>query len=183
MDAEEIYLVWQQASQPALNHAGVALKKFSGLDFAVRESNVTIVPWQTLTDRLNRTLINPLYAVHLKAVGFVPADIILGFSEKNAQRLATALIGEFTELPLDEMGLSALQEVGNIVGTAYLNVFSDLFGQIMEPTTPKALLTTVSALTSDITLEATVLLADAYFEVPNQAVAGQIVVIPRLPDM
>lgn len=180
MEAEQIMAVWQKASVPALNRAGQALKQFSGLDFGVTESDVTVVPWSTMADRLKRTFSNPLYAVHLKAVGLFHAHILMVFSDANGQRLVSALMGEPVDLPLDGMGLSALAEVGNVVGTAFLNVFSDLFQTVWEPTTPRVLLTSAHELTQEISPGTTVLLSEALFQVTDEEVSAEIVVVPSL---
>ncbi len=178
LEAQEILAIWQKASVPALSKAGLALKQFSGLDFAVTESDVTVVSWSTMAERLKRIFTNPLYAVHLQAVGLFQAHILLVFSDEDSQRLASALIGEPVELPLDSMGESAMAEVGNVVGTAFLNVFSDIFHAVWEPTTPRLLVTTAEELTQEISPGTTVLMTEAMFRVTDEAVSAEIVVVP-----
>jgi chemotaxis protein CheC len=180
LEAEQILAVWQRASVPALNRAGLALRQFSGLDFNVTESDVTVVPWSTMADRLKKSVTSPLYAVHLRAVGLFQAHILLVFSDVNGQRLVGALMGEAVPLPLDDMGVSALAEVGNVVGTAFLNVFSDLFHSVWEPTTPRVMLTSAETLTKEISPGTTVLLTQALFQVTDEEVSAEIVVVPTL---
>ncbi len=180
MEPQEILKVWQKASIPALTTAGRALKQFSGLDFGVTETEVTVVPWSTMADRLKRTFPNPLYAVHLEAVGLFQAHILMSFSDANAGRLVSALMGEPVDLPLDTMGLSALGEVGNVVGTAFLNVFSDMFQSVWEPTTPRVLLTTAEELIREVSPGTRVLLTEALFQVTDEEVSAEIVVVPSL---
>jgi chemotaxis protein CheC len=180
VEAQEIMKVWQRASVPALATAGRALKQFSGLDFGVTETAVSVVPWSTMADRLKRNFPNPLYAVHLEAVGLFQAHILMAFSDSNAGRLVSALMGEMVALPLDTMGLSALGEVGNVVGTAFLNVFSDMFQSVWEPTTPRVLLTTAENLILEVSAGTRVLLTEAVFQVTDEEVSAEIVIVPSL---
>lgn len=180
LDIEQLMAIWQKASMPALAQAGLALKQFSGLDFDVRESDVAVVSWDTMSERFLRTFRNPLYAVHLRAHGLFHAHILTVFSDVNGQRLVSALMGETIELPLDSMGLSALAEVGNVVGTAFLNVFADLFQTVWEPTTPRVWLTSAEELTREISPGSRVLMSEALFQVTNEEVSAEIVVVPSL---
>ncbi|MCY0878905.1 MAG: chemotaxis protein CheC [Firmicutes bacterium] len=180
MDVEQLMAIWQKASMPALAQAGLALKQFSGLDFDVTESDVAVVSWDTMSERFLRTFQNPLYAVHLRARGLFQAHILTVFSDVNGQRLVSALMGEAIDLPLDSMGLSALAEVGNVVGTAFLNVFADLFQTVWEPTTPRVWLTSAEELTREIAPGSRVLMSQALFQVTNEEVAAEIVVVPSL---
>jgi chemotaxis protein CheC len=113
-------------------------------------------------------------------VGLFQAHILLVFSDVNGQRLVGALMGEAVPLPLDDMGVSALAEVGNVVGTAFLNVFSDLFHSVWEPTTPRVMLTSAETLTKEISPGTTVLLTQALFQVTDEEVSAEIVVVPTL---
>lgn len=178
MDAQEILAVWQRASLPALSQAGLALKQFSGLDFAVTESEVTVMSWDTMADRLKRIFTNPLYAIHLQAVGLFQAHILLIFSDVDSHRLVSALMGEPVEMPLEGIALSALGEVGNVVGTAFLNVFSDIFHAVWEPTTPRVMFTTAEELTREISPGVKVLMTEAMLRVTDEAVSAEIVVVP-----
>nr|WP_243239810.1 chemotaxis protein CheC [Sulfobacillus harzensis] len=163
-------------------HAGATLKKFSGLDFVVKDSHVAIATWSTAVIQIQQSFTNPFYGVYVEATGLLPSTIILGFSPLNAQRLVSALMEEEVELPLNDMGLSALQEVGNIVGTAYLNVFSDLLGTVWEPKLPQGGLTSPDEFVHQMTSAALVLLAEALFEVPSEGVLGRMLVIPAFPE-
>lgn len=180
MEVQEILDIWRQASVPALNRAGLALKQFSGLDFAVKESFVKTVSLQDISARFTHN--NPIYAVHLRAVGLFHADVILIFSDVNSQRLVGALMGEPVELPLDGMGVSALGEVGNVVGTAFLNVFSDLLQTAWEPTTPRVCYQSAQDLMGDISPTNAIILSEALFQVTNEEVTAEIMVVPTLPS-
>ena len=180
LEVQEILDIWQQASVPALNRAGHALKEFSGLDFAVKESYVKAVHLDEISARFTPG-VRPIYAVHLRAVGLFQADVILIFSDVNSQRLVSTLMGEPVELPLDPMGVSALGEVGNVVGTAFLNVFSDLLQNAWEPTTPRVIYQSAHDLIQDISPSNTIILSEALFQVTNEEVTAEIMVVPTLP--
>ncbi len=180
MEVQEILNIWQQASVPALNRAGFALKQFSGLDFVVKESFVKAVSIEDMSARFTHD--DPIYAVHLRAIGLFNADVILVFSDVNSQQLVSTLMGEPVELPLDSMGVSALGEVGNVVGTAFLNVFSDLLQNAWEPTTPRVIHQSTQDLIEAISPTSTIILSEALFQVTNEEVTAEIMVVPTLPS-
>ena len=60
-------------------------------------------------------------------------NVLLVFPEDSAEELCT-LLGTSME---DETGLSALQEVGNILSASYLNAIVEMTGMELEPEPPK----------------------------------------------
>lgn len=181
MEIQQVLALWRRASVPALQRAGEALRQFSGLDFAVTESDVAAVSWESMAARLRQSMPHQtLYVVHLEGVGLFQAHVLMIFSDANGQRLASALMGEPVKTPLDDMGLSALAEVGNVVGTAFLNVFSDLFRAVWEPTIPQVLLTSAEDITQAIQPGSNVLISQALFQVTDAEISAQIVVVPDL---
>ncbi len=65
--------------------------------------------------------------VYLIAKGELSFALLLIFSKKNALNLADILLGKElgTTKELDEMDISAIQEVGNILASHFVNTFSD----------------------------------------------------------
>jgi chemotaxis protein CheC len=70
--------------------------------------------------------------VVLGVVGDMGAAVLLLFTPRDAQ-LMCGLLGVEAGT---ELGESALQEIGNIVGTSYINALAQMTGMEIEPTPP-----------------------------------------------
>ncbi|HET7658079.1 MAG TPA: chemotaxis protein CheC [Bacillales bacterium] len=79
---------------------------------------------------------NLVTAVFLRIEGDVPGSMFLIFSVEEADALISHLTGN-SELSLDdEIGVSAIQETGNIMAGSYLSALSDFTGLTLLPTPP-----------------------------------------------
>ena len=70
--------------------------------------------------------------VVLGVVGDMPASVLLLFSPRDAELMCRLLGVEAGT----EIGVSALMEIGNIVGTSYINALAAMTGMELEPTPP-----------------------------------------------
>ena len=68
----------------------------------------------------------------LGIVGDMPGTVLLLIPPADADRMCRMLGVE----PDDEYALSALGEIGNIVGTSYINALASMTGMEIEPTPP-----------------------------------------------
>jgi chemotaxis protein CheC len=73
-------------------------------------------------------------AVVLGVVGDMQASVLLLFTPHDAE-LMCGLLGVEAGT---EIGVSALMEIGNIVGTSYINALAEMTGLEIEPTPPAA---------------------------------------------
>lgn len=93
------------------------------------------------TARLSEIAGNPedlVAGVYIQVTGDVPGHALLVFSYDSALQLVDILTGQHsgTTVRLDEMESSVIQEVGNIVTSAYLNAISEFFGWSLMPSPP-----------------------------------------------
>jgi chemotaxis protein CheC len=72
--------------------------------------------------------------VVLGIVGEMPGSVLLLFTPKDAE-LMCGLLGVEAG---SEYGVSALMEIGNIVGASYINALGQMIGLELEPTPPAA---------------------------------------------
>jgi chemotaxis protein CheC len=72
--------------------------------------------------------------VVLGIVGDMPGSVLLLFTPKDAE-LMCGLLGVEAD---SEYGISALMEIGNIVGASYINALGQMIGMDLEPTPPAA---------------------------------------------
>ncbi|WP_100373185.1 chemotaxis protein CheC [Bacillus sp. FJAT-45037] len=79
-------------------------------------------------------------AIFLRIAGDAPGSMFYLSTLQQAEGLISSLIGneEFSlkTPPFDSVGLSALQEVGNILAGSYLSALADFTGLNLQPTVP-----------------------------------------------
>jgi chemotaxis protein CheC len=90
----------------------------------------------------------PRYGVLVPIVGEFQASVVLLLDERDAGTLC----GVFGVTPDDEHGRSALQEIGNIVGTSYINVLAPMCGMEMEPAPPQVVADMLGAILATVLL-------------------------------
>src|SRR3954467_15239037 len=72
--------------------------------------------------------------VVLGVIGELPASVLLLFTPKDARLMCSRLGVEAGT----EIGVSALMEIGNIVGSSYINALGEMIGMQLEPSPPAA---------------------------------------------
>jgi chemotaxis protein CheC len=94
-------------------------------------------------------------AVYLGIEGDLNGHLMLLFSQANGLRVVDMLM----ELPpgttgeLDELGISALAETGNVCGSSFLNAISDRTGLKIVPTTPAVVVDMAGAILESVAVE------------------------------
>ena len=87
--------------------------------------------------------------VVLGVVGEMQASVLLLFTPNDA-KLMCGLLGVEAGT---EIGVSALMEIGNIVGTSYINALSEMTGMALEPTPPAAATDMLAAIVESVLAE------------------------------
>ncbi|GGM21524.1 CheY-P phosphatase CheC [Paraliobacillus quinghaiensis] len=81
-----------------------------------------------------------IVSVYLRIQGDAPGNMFFVLSPSEAETFVREMTGidSFTvdTPPLDEMGLSALQELGNILAGSYLSALSDFINVLLQPSVP-----------------------------------------------
>jgi chemotaxis protein CheC len=88
----------------------------------------------------------PVTAVALPVLGDLEGVVLMLFREGDAGVLCEILGVEAGS----EMGLSALSEIGNIVGASYLGALGQTIGAVLEPGPPQAAADMLGAVVSSI---------------------------------
>ncbi|MGI6038101.1 MAG: chemotaxis protein CheC [Limnochordia bacterium] len=121
-------------------------------------------------------------AVYVVVSGNISGHMALILPLACAQSLLTYLLGT-PRSELDEMDLSALQEMGNIVVTSYLNALADLTEMSLYPSVPAVAIDMVAAVWSSILAETDfadyVTLIRTTFETDDDRIEGTIAFIPE----
>jgi chemotaxis protein CheC len=87
--------------------------------------------------------------VVLGIVGEMPGSVLLLFTPKDAE-LMCGLLGVEAGT---EIGVSALMEIGNIVGASYINALGQMIGLELEPTPPAAATDMLGAIVETVLAE------------------------------
>lgn len=87
--------------------------------------------------------------VVLGIVGEMPGSVLLLFTPKDAE-LMCGLLGVEAGT---EFGVSALMEIGNIVGASYINALGQMIGLELEPTPPAAATDMLGAIVETVLAE------------------------------
>ena len=125
--------------------AAGSLSAMIGLPVDVSVPNARALPLADAVDAAGPAE-EPVTAVALPVIGDLEGIVLMIFSGDNAQRLCSVLGVEADS----EMGLSALSEIGNIVGASYLGALGQTTGLCIEPGPPQAATDMLGALVSSI---------------------------------
>ncbi len=124
----------------------------------------------------------PVAGIYIESHGDISLTIIFVLSLESASNLVSTLLpgsrGEF-----DEMGLSALIEVGNILTSSYLNALSFMTNLQLLPSPPEIAVDMSGAIISTVMAEAyivddEVVLLRTFLNSRESHIAGHILIIP-----
>lgn len=124
-------------------------------------------------------------AVYLAVTGATEGHMFLVYPPDTAMSLVDLLMGEEpgTTKEITEMEASALGEMGNIMGSFYLNALSDASGLILMPSPPAVIMDMVGSILdvalADILMDSDdALVVEAVFSTKDQKINGNFLVLP-----
>jgi chemotaxis protein CheC len=117
--------------------------------------------------------------VVLGVVGEMEASVMLLFTPNDETLMCELLDVE----PRTEIGVSALMEIGNIVGTSYINALAGMTGTELEPTPPAAATDMLAAIVETVLAERAAagdvaLLLDSDLVVENEDCSVTFLLVP-----
>lgn len=167
--------------------AATALSLLVGNPVRIGIPRVSLMPVERVADHLDDGEA-VVAAVLLQVTGDAPGHMLVVMREAAAHRLAAVLMGRAGVAPrpagpFTEMELSALQEVGNVLTSAYLGALSQLTGLRLEPTPPAVGVDMAGALVGAALAEvaltsSTALLIDSGFGGDDEVAAGDVLFLP-----
>ena len=117
-------------------HAATALSQMTGHSIMINVPALAVTPRSRIAELLEQPD-GEVAAVDVSMVGDLTGQTLLVFSYAAAKRLAGLLTGRASEEgELSVLERSAVQEVGNILASAYLNALSQIVGGVLLPTPP-----------------------------------------------
>ncbi len=128
---------FMNAAKAGVRKASQSLETFSAGNIQMEVISAGIAP----TSRLSEVAGDPesiVVGIYLRVEGDIPGHALLVFPYESAIQMADIIMGSpvGTSSEIDDMHQSALQEVGNIVVSSYLNSLSDFYGKQILPTPP-----------------------------------------------
>ena len=128
--------------------ASTALSSMLGRSVDISVPNAFVMPMAeavgTIGDPESETT-----GVVLGIVGELSGSVLLLFTPKDAELMCRLLGVEAGT----EIGVSALMEIGNIVGASYINALGQMIGMELEPTPPAAATDMLGAIVETVLAE------------------------------
>jgi chemotaxis protein CheC len=126
----------KEISNIGMGHAATALSQLIGEGIFLRVPRVQITDISEVPDLLGGAE-QVVVGITLQMLGDVRGSILLIFPRDSAHRLISRLLGQDErQLALDEIGVSTLKEVGNILASAYLSALATLLRLNLIPSVP-----------------------------------------------
>ncbi|QOY34494.1 chemotaxis protein CheC [Anaerobacillus isosaccharinicus] len=120
-------------------HAATALSRLLNKTIDMKVPAVRVVSFNEITELVGGSD-NIVAAIFLRIEGEAPGNMFFMLPVNEATTLIQYLTGDQTfdldHPPYPDLGLSALQEVGNILAGSYLSAFSDFTKLNMQPSVP-----------------------------------------------
>lgn len=158
--------------------AGTALASILGRSVDLSVPNVMVVEFADVADALGDPE-TPVTAIVIPIFGGMDAVVVLLF----APEAAATLCGLLGVDPDTEIGVSAMQEIGNILGTGYVGSMKAMTGLELEPRPPQACVDMLGAVLSSVVTHIagtaeTALVMDSELEVEGEACSLKFLLLP-----
>ncbi|AFK22141.1 chemotaxis protein CheC [Pyrococcus sp. ST04] len=131
--------IFKEASNIAISHALTALSQMIGGPIDMEPPEVEIVSRVEFLKRLAERGVSNGFTVMFDITEGLSGLTILQFPKQSALNITAVLMGmepgSVTEL--DDMGKSAIMEVGNILISVYTDILSNLIGEPVSLSPPK----------------------------------------------
>ena len=192
---ERIREILGAVAQDGAARAGRSLTGLVGQDIRIHVPNVRLGTRADTCDAVGGDTAMVLGA-YLGMSGDLEGHVMLLFPEKRALECVDLMFGRpvGTTTEADEMAKSAVAELGNIVGSAFVNALADHVQLMLHPSPPTVVHDMAIALVQTIYAEILargneVVMIDTVFEDRNGQAAGLVIVapdphsLPRIEDL
>jgi len=176
--------ILENAINLGLEHAADGLSRMIGRRMRLSASRIVILPIQNVREELTPAD-DHMLSVHLSLNGEWSAQVMLLFEPRMANQLVDLLLGQplGTTVELDDMGRSAIAEVGNVMGSFFAGTIADLAETLFIPSTPSLVEGTVGDVLDQRLAEMgadfdSVLLIETHISEDDGGVNGYFIVLP-----
>lgn len=164
--------------------AGRGLSGLMGQEIAIHVPNVRVGTKADACDAVGGEE-SLVLGAYLSITGDITGHVMLLFPESRALECVDLMCGQRpgTTTDADELAQSAIGELGNIVGSAFVNALADDLNLILHPSPPSILHDMAIALVESVYAEVLsqggdVVMMDAVFEDQKGRTAGLLLVAP-----
>ena len=126
----------KEVSNVGMGHAATALSRMLKAKVGLRVPRIAMIDIGDIAELVGGPEAE-VAGIRLAMNGPTPGTLLLVFPGDSARALLERLLGGRAAEPLDEMGVSALKEVGNILASAYLVALGGLLGLPLLPSVPQ----------------------------------------------
>ena len=128
--------ILKETSNIGMGHAATALSQMIGHPVKLRVPHVTITKISQVPEYLGGAE-KMMVGITLQVLGDARGSILLLFPQESAHRLLCNLTGDQGKvLIMNEVTISALKEVGNILASAYLSALGSMLHKTLIPSVP-----------------------------------------------
>ncbi|WP_426349114.1 chemotaxis protein CheC [Alloiococcus sp. CFN-8] len=131
-------------------NAATALSQLLNRKIQISVPNIDVIDLQQLMDFCSEKIV---VGVMVRVLGDTPGNIIIIFEKEKAINIIEFLTGN-KEKEFSEIGVSVLNEIGNIVASAYMNSITKFTGLNLLPSVPAMAYDMLGAILSTMVLEA-----------------------------
>jgi chemotaxis protein CheC len=125
--------------------ASTALSEMLGRSIDLAVPDARVLPMADAVDQLGAPE-QEITGIMLGVEGELPATVLMLLTPENAEKICVML----GLPPESELAPSALGEIGNVVGTSYLNALAGMTGIEVEPTPPATVTDMLGAIVESI---------------------------------
>ena len=169
-----------------MGHAATALSRMIGDRVHLQVPRITLIDIGEVPDLIGGAE-SVVVGITMQVLGDARGNILLLFPRESAGLLLARLLGEERQGgELDEMGISTLKEVGNILASAFLGALGELLRMTLIPSVPLLACDMAGAVVDGILIElsetgdfALVVETDFWGDHPKQApIKGHFLLLP-----
>jgi len=164
-----------------LGNAATAMSQILGKDIHISVPKVNFISLEDVFERIDEETV--VYAVVARVLGEAPGNILFVFDTYTMMKIAKRLVGKQDGEELNEIGYSALGEIGNIIFATYMSAIGQVTDLKLFPSVPAVTKDMLTAILSTTFIESGqfndyVLDIETGFSQENEDLRGDFYFIP-----
>ena len=174
----------REISNVGMGHAATALSQLTGKTVHLEVPRLMLTDMLRIPEELGNAE-QTVVGISLLMLGNAQGHILIVFPWDNAVRMLESLLSRKRPegTPLSEMELSALNELGNILASAYLNALGEMLNMTLIPSVPHLCVNDASTVIANTLTEfaevgGATLMLDTEFFSKDERVSGQFFLLP-----
>lgn len=133
-----------------VGNSATALSQLLNKKVDMTVPNINVVPFEKIYEEVGSERL--VVGILVRVLGDTPGNILFVFDNDSALSIIKDLTG-IDGLEIDEMGMSVLCEIGNIISTSYMNSISRFTNLNLMPSVPAVTNDMLSAILSTVFIE------------------------------